>query len=356
MARGHLLRPDVVGARLLLRLLLDLLDLLWRWRCQDSVLLHSWLLLLLLCQYRSDVLLNHLTVWTLHPHHGQPLLLLLHDGHLLRVQLHPLRLLLLLLWLLLLLLLHVILLLLLLRLHGHPLLQVLRLHHHHSLLRLHLRLLLLLLLRPLLLHHQDLLLLLWLHLRMELLLRLASDNHALSSRWQLLHHLLRSNLLLLLRNDHPLARLQLLLLDLTNVYRLPDLPRLLWHLNLRLLLLLLLRHHHSRLLLLLLLNLNGLRLLLWLHGHLGRLELLLQLRLAHLLWRLVGIEALLTLKRFLLLVSVIGGDHVVLPRLLPDLLQGLLGVVGFGGHSVELRLVGVVQLEAVLAHRPLLRI
>ena len=84
MARGHLLRPDVVRARLLLRLLLDLLDLLWRWRCQDSVLLHSWLLLLL-CQDRYDVLLNHLTVWTLHPHHGQPLLLLLHDGHLLRV-------------------------------------------------------------------------------------------------------------------------------------------------------------------------------------------------------------------------------------------------------------------------------
>jgi hypothetical protein len=248
---------------------------------------------------------------------------LLHDSHLLRIQLHALRLL-----VLLRLLLHVVL-LLLLWLHGHSLLQVLRLHHNHSLL-VYLRLLLL---RPLLLHHQYLLLL-RLHLRMELLLGRASHDHALSPWWCLLHHLLWSDLLLLLWNDHSLPRLELPRLQLPDLNGLPDLTRLLLHLHL--LLLLLLRQHHSRLLLLLLLlDLNRLRRLLRLNGHPAGLKLL-QLGLTDRFRGLVGIDALLNLERFLFLVSVICDDHVVLTRLLPELLQGLLGIVGLGGHSVEL--------------------
>ena len=65
---------------------------------------------------------------------------------------------------------------------------------------------------------------------------------------------------------------------------------------------------------------------------------------------------MLTLQRFLFLVSVIVDDHGVLPSLLPDLFEGLLNVVGLGGHSVEFRLVDLVQLQVVLLHRSLLGI
>ena len=69
-------------------------------------------------------------------------------------------------------------------------------------------------------------------------------------------------------------------------------------------------------------------------------------------WRFVGVDA----HRLLLLTPVVLDEHVVLSRLLPDLLQGLLDVRGACGNALELGLVLFTELVPVFPHRPLLRI
>jgi len=57
-----------------------------------------------------------------------------------------------------------------------------------------------------------------------------------------------------------------------------------------------------------------------------------------------------------LLLAVVVHDHTVLAGLLPDLLEGLLEVVGLGGHALQLCRVQFTQFVLVLAQRPLLTV
>ena len=65
---------------------------------------------------------------------------------------------------------------------------------------------------------------------------------------------------------------------------------------------------------------------------------------------------LLLLHRLLLFRPVVAHEHVVLPMLLSDLVQGLLQVGGARRDPEQLRLVHLAQLRTVLLHRPLFRV